>query len=588
MLEPANHWPSTKLANNILFVAQLSRELLDPDTFESHRVFSLDTISRLKECINLYKDLEKNRIPQKSLLLPYEEACWSVKIDPVVANVLSRETIDTLALELEKKDSFSKAYLAAVYLKNKLSSIYKVNLENQILDSLTLDRKRNLIRKLVSYYCSYLINIGYSREFILESIDKLFFTQDHIRLSKGKVKQFFQLFPDTANDFYVYSEVSDNLGALLSGLSIEVKKRNQPLEHHNVTVKSKFKIKPANSYAFLKITARDNRSALTNANEILSNVRALSFLHPHASNASWENKFYVIRKRKQSGSVLELPESPIDWLSPQTTSNPRILKDIKRYSNKIINKFDAASVHRILKSVSTASSARYAPNVEAQLISLWSAIEGLLSEPLENNSRISHFSDLMLPCICNRHFHRRSIYLFDQLLTNYKNKFRKIVNQEKNLSNENWHYQFTAIFMFSSNEELRNRLLDLAKNNPLALNRMHQFYKDCNGPKELSAAINSHEKRVEWQISRIYRVRNSLVHKAEKPEYIDSVVLNLFEYYIRMLSCVVRAATKTEEESNLDHIVSGIYLDSISLKRHIKRKFKENENDIELFKLLHA
>jgi len=588
MLEPNNRWPSTKLANNILFVAQLSRELLDPDTFESHRVFSLDTLSRLKECITLYDDFEKNRVPQQSLVLPFEEACWSAKIDPVVADVLTSDTKDTLLSELKKTDSFYKPHLAAVYLKNKLAPIYKTNLESLILDSLNMERRRNLLRRLVSYYLSYLINSGYSRNYILDSIEKIFFSRDHVRLSKGKVKQFFLKFPDTSYDYYVYCEVSSDFGKLLSGIGIEVKKRNQTLEHHDTTIKSQFQIKRGNSYAFIKAGAMDNRSAIKISNEILISVRALSFLHPNASNVTWESTFYVIRKRQQSGYVLQLPESPVDWLSPQTTSSPRILKDIRRYSSRIISSFDNESFARILKSVSTASSARYAPNVEAQLIALWSAIEGLLSEPSDNNSRIRHFSNLMLPCICNRHFHRRSIYLYDQLHAAYKNKFRKIVLEEPDFSDMYRHYRFTAIIMFDSNEILRDRLLCLATNNPLALNRINQFYNDCKNPKSLVSAINSHEKRVEWQISRIYRVRNSLVHKAETPSYIDSVVLNLFEYYIRMLSCVVRAAAKTEEESSLDQIISGIYLESISLKRHLKNKSKANIIDTELFHLLHA
>lgn len=588
MLEPKNKWPSTKLAKNILFVAQLSRELLDPDTFESNRVFSLDTLSRLKECIRLYDDLEKNRIPEQALRLPFEEACWSVKIDPVVSNILKEETIDTLSIELKNKDSFSKPYLAAVYLSNKLTPVYKSNLENQMLDSLNMENRRNYIRRLVSYYCSYLINIGYSRDYILESIDERFFAHDHARLTKGKVKQFFKLFSDTEDEYYVYAEVSNDFGKLLSGVGLEVKKQSESLERHNSLVKSQFKIGKINSYAFVEANAMDNRSALTYVNEVLVNVRALSFLHPDASNVTWERSFYVVRKRQKNGNVLELPDSPVDWLSPQTTSNPRILNDIKRYSNRIIENFDHDSVYRILKSVSTASSARYAPSVEAQLIALWSAVEGLLSEPLKNNSRISHFSNLMLPCICNRHLHRRAVYLYDQLNSVYRHRFRRIINQEPDFREMFHHYRFTAIMMFDSNKMLRDKLLKLVENNPLALNRLHQFYEDCNNPKNLSKAIESHEKRVKWQISRIYRVRNSLVHKAEKPGYTDSVVLNLFEYYIRTLSCVVRAAAKTKDESNLDQIVSGIYLDSISMKRHIKRKFKANKNDVELFHLLHV
>ena len=277
----------------------------------------------------------------------------------------------------------------------------------------------------------------------------------------------------------------------------------------------------------------------------------------------------------------------MNWLSPQTKSDPKILKEINRYSSKIIKNFDEESTGRILRSVSSASSARNAPNVESQFIALWSAVEGLLSEPLKGTPRIKHFSNLMLPCICNRHLHRRSVYISDQMTLMYGKKYRNIINKEPDYEGMYIHYRLTAILMFDKNKDLRDKLLDLAKDNPLTMHRLYQVYEDCKNPKALKKTIFSHEKRVRWQLSRIYRIRNSLVHKVNKPTYIDSVVLNLFEYYIRMLSCVVRAAVKENGRANLDQIISGINFDSISLKKSLDIKCSSNINDDDLFQLLH-
>jgi len=169
----------------------------------------------------------------------------------------------------------------------------------------------------------------------------------------------------------------------------------------------------------------------------------------------------------------------------------------------------------------------------------------------------------------------------------YGAKFRSIINKEPDYKGMYIHYRLTAILMFDKNKVLREKLLDIAKDNPLAMHRLYQMYEDCKCPKAIKKSNLTHEKRVRWQLSRIYRIRNSLVHKVDKPTYIDSVVLNLFEYYIRMLSCVVRSAVKEDGRANLDQIISGIGFDSTSLKKLLEIKCRSDNNDDELFQLLH-
>lgn len=402
-----------------------------------------------------------------------------------------------------------------------------------------------------------------------------------------KYDPFFKTFDQKKRTYRIYCQVSNDFGTLLKGVGFSVKSRSERLEHHSASVKRDLPIEKDDSYALFSGSHRDKYTAIVSTNRILEGVRALSFLNPNAPKIRWGTNFFVAQNRAANGEVIKLPESPLEWLSPQTTAQPRILKDIRRYSDKILLGFNSDGVGRILRSVSTASSARYAPNVESQLIALWSAVEGLLSEPPEELARIQHFSELMVPCVCNRHLHRRSVYLYDQLYASYGNKFRKIVNQEPDYRDKYWHYRLTAIFMYEKNADLREKLLNLACRNPLALHRMYQYYQDCKSPKNLIAAIENHEERVEWQLSRIYRVRNSLVHKVEKPDYLDSVVLNMFEYYIRMLSCIVRAANKTAVPSNLDQVVTGAYLESLTTKKIIKSKIKNNTIDNEIFDALH-
>ena len=61
MRPPKNNWPTSAEGRNVLLCAQLFREMLGELAFESFRVYSLDTISRLDESLALIQDVQRSR-----------------------------------------------------------------------------------------------------------------------------------------------------------------------------------------------------------------------------------------------------------------------------------------------------------------------------------------------------------------------------------------------------------------------------------------------------------------------------------------------------------------------------------------------
>jgi hypothetical protein len=72
-------------------VAQLLGEMLRSQTFESFRVYSLDTVARLSEAIDLLRDIYRDRIPRQAFDPVRSELEWSLSKDPVVLRVASGE-----------------------------------------------------------------------------------------------------------------------------------------------------------------------------------------------------------------------------------------------------------------------------------------------------------------------------------------------------------------------------------------------------------------------------------------------------------------------------------------------------------------
>lgn len=90
------------------------------------------------------------------------------------------------------------------------------------------------------------------------------------------------------------------------------------------------------------------------------------------------------------------------------------------------------------------------------------------------------------------------------------------------------------------NEEDASRLFGLCESNPLLIFRLNQLREKLTSPKELKVSIERHHKQVCWQLGRIYRARNSLVHRGALPERSEHLIQHLHTYLHMTLLYLVR------------------------------------------------
>ena len=74
----------------------------------------------------------------------------------------------------------------------------------------------------------------------------------------------------------------------------------------------------------------------------------------------------------------------------------------------------------------------------------------------------------------------------------------------------------------------------------------------------MRSAIENHEQRIAWQLHRIYRARNNIVHAGRVPTFLDSIVLNIDEYYRAALGTIVNRASREAGLTDIDQLVFEI------------------------------
>jgi hypothetical protein len=487
-----------------------------------------------------------------------EELSWSFSKDSA-CQALAPAEIDSLLSVVKGRTDFSlDAFQSHLKLLIKLvSPNYKIKLEELILCIFDDPQQKVEIRKLAGFYCSHLINLGYSRRYILDVVNRFFFSGQIQRIGRSTLGRFFRQFDAKSKRFIVHASVSDDLSTYLKRHGHQVRQVDQLLQDQQATLSSNANFVNTPQALETIVDQLDTYNAMDQCYQMLSAHRAIAYLDPYGMEVEWGGTMHITRLRAQTGIAV----TKGDFLDVRRPSNrPGSLlrpRSISNYAKSILNSFNPLSAERLLSSIQTAALARSSGSPENQLISLWSAIEVLLSEP-RDQARIVHYASLIAPCITLRHTRRQVFAVYDELLVGYGAGFRRLVRSIPNYKTALGYHAFAEMLLLPEHEQRRQSLLQLLTNNPLALHRVFKIYNDYRDTKCASRTISDHADRVAWQIHRVYRARNQLVHSGRLPSYLESVILNLAEYYRSAIATIVNHAKREDESSDVDQVVAEI------------------------------
>jgi len=124
-------------------------------------------------------------------------------------------------------------------------------------------------------------------------------------------------------------------------------------------------------------------------------------------------------------------------------------------------------------------------------------------------------------------------------------------------------------------------LLSSCSHNPLAYFMLSSIKRKYGTPKNHLETIESHERKVSWQVSRIYRARNQIVHSGTIPSFAEALTLNAYEYLSAAISAISIRFSESGNLQKIDNAVEYIGIDYGSNKEEVKRlqssdKFKRD------------
>ena len=582
MKPPNNAWPNTDNGRAGLFLAQTMRETLDPRAFESFRLRVLDINSLASEVISLLEEANSKKISFATVNPARSELVSMLSKDTVLNRILGNKLTFSLS-QLNKRSGEKAADIEysinlIEQLKREIASNYIQELEEEILSRYKDTEAKSSIIKIIHDYLSILHNYGYSREYLSECVENTFFNKDFKRFTNATIKAFFRKFDFTPEKYEIFLPVSHGTTALINSLDFQpvrvLNSSELPTSARRELSGHRY-FNEADSYAHSKMSRLDPYSSLQFTQKVLGSFASLSDLQWDGLDVRWKDHAFLNSGDHGNGKLISLEESRFTRIA-RGISGGRA-KRIREQTAAVVAHFDSKSLERILQSTEYVSLAKKSDNYDNQIMLLWSAVEMLMGDPPNDSSRISHFIDHFVPTTCLDYQKRYVSAVFYMLRRFHRKSLGTALDaagvpKDANEKNRFIRYLYDPRYA-TKHRELTGRV----SSNQLAIYHLWQVWSKFKNPKKLVHSISEHENRVKWQIYRIYRTRNELVHGGSSQSYIRSLTLNAFEYYISSFYSIVDIAqSRGGKENNLSRIAS----EAAFLYEH----FKSSANSLNLSK----
>ena len=203
--------------------------------------------------------------------------------------------------------------------------------------------------------------------------------------------------------------------------------------------------------------------------------------------------------------------------------------------------------HRILAAVRQLALASASTDNRTRFINLWSALETLAGAH-EGENAMDRVRELIIPLVISRHVHRTTRYM-TILTQRFGNRIGSAAYGLGFRPSETGLVRLDDMLVTLSSKCNDPKIKDLLHfaDHPLLRYRLFDTWKLFHDPKYLRERLIQSQDRLGWQLARIYRARNLLVHEGQEVRHIVPLLDNL-QNYLSML--VQRLVHETKRKSH--------------------------------------
>ena len=547
-----NNWEYNDSLEMLFLFYQCADELLSEVTPDTYALPQHNVVTLLLEIEEVY-DLINNH----NMLGEY----YTKYIPPIIDEFLDQTERDHIFKRivgerlLSIRTGFEEAKTTHIHLSGWISVFkqacsikkYREMHEQEIEYLITsTNDKQKLIASTINYFIT-LTHIGYTREY-LYTTTKRFFNNDAKTINNAhQIKSFLKLFPCQTEEYeflilmdvdsieYMDS-ISDNLVFSRQIKRIDIKKERAEIEKDYAGQKLlreyDRRINHKGSHEKIAIVRFVDRELdpYSAAIRFTGYIRFLQTFSRYFKHFYFSKQVFIILQKCSNDHYREIK------LPNKLQKRPFIHQEM--IDMRIKNLLNAKSMgepsfYSLTRAIEMHSEAFDSINTLTLFRTFWTALETLFANYSSSSVR-DNVINSVLPII-------QKTYLLKVLRGLYAQLDSAVLSAD--LSKYEIHDFVSFVKFFARFEQDSKEMKDvysLLAHNPLLRSRLYNMRKLLSTGKNISVCLETHKQRIEWQLKRLYRIRNIATHLGTEVKGIEIALNHLhnyFDYVINYMLC---------------------------------------------------
>jgi hypothetical protein len=376
--------------------------------------------------------------------------------------------------------------------------------ETQAADIVHNEQKKLLLQ--LTYLFVELINKGFTKQYLYKLFQVIFiYKNEHDwlfeerytdwKLLRDRPKEnYTTIFNIIGNDFQI-SELK-KIDSIYEGMNSKSRKKieNTVSERVNTFLEDN----KMGKLISINVSAFDHYKALEISREKLSRDMDLYHLGLNSHIFEIDSQAAVIGTiNPEKSSTIPVNYQIDGYINKNTETFDRLLKKVTKMKE---NNIDDESYDKIFSAVRYLRTGSESPELETKLLNYWIGLEYIFTSINSEEKTIDRIRKYYPIC-------HSLVYIKRNLFDFHKSIIRHgisgtITDFDNNTSIEylTKHNSYNEIFVNSTNELLKFRAL--------------YFQKWVEDPSNIGTALKKHSDNLKWNLTRLYRIRNEIVHNA--------------------------------------------------------------------------
>jgi len=579
-----DNWIDPTNSGSLVFFAQLLEEMLFDFTLDTYKPSALNTSLLCNEALLVIEDIENGVVKKPNLDHVLEELAENLKRDIVAHSLMTLDLNIVLSTLQNKTKSISerKVILELLWSQINMPDYRKMN-EELLIDAIVEKNDKSLVRGLARSYVTSLKNYGFSSKWLHEKTIQYFYSQADNIPGNEAINGYIDLFKSQPKDYIAIFKAS-KIFKVTSGSceQLNIVVSDAPEDYMQIIQNNNFLLDNQQTYVVVKrLKNEEEYSARESADNRMEIVQTLLTLFHHKEHPVWSDECLLIETGEMNEKIINRPINPM-----HKCIDLRAQKASKRL-NSFISEFsmDEVSFPKFIRSAELHSLALSSDSKENQMINLWISLESLIPAEPSDKSTIENIIDSCTPFFTLNYINR----LLDRLNGDMFNWNKYELNRAlRGVDGVNFRSKLARLLVLDEYEHRRHKLDRTFRDFHLLRSRFFYLREVLLNPKSLLNTLESHKKRVGWQLRRIYRARNIIVHSGRTPMHTGALIENVHDYLDLIMSTLVSLASEGKIIHSVEQGFKYIEINCKAYQDNLKNITAEqyiNDLDSAIFKL---